>query len=280
MFPSAPQKRDSEATFLKGRFKRWLALLLLWTAITVVPFVSMLLLSLHSTSDIYAQWKRYAWTIAILITVLTAMSTVLAWFLLRELNWHSAAERNLAMLASTDGLTGVSNRWHFDDTIRREWRRARRDHAPIALLMIDADEFKIYNDSHGHQAGDQLLRVIGEAMLGSIRRGADLAARYGGDEFAVLLPGTTLEGAAQIADEIRERFNAGCRDQGLAQGGKISIGGASLVPERAVSHATLLSAADAALYRAKQGGRNRTELAEAALKAPPDAARPALVQAA
>src|SRR5882724_11455563 len=120
----------------------------------------------QATADIYAQWQRYAWTIAILITVLTAMSGVLAWFLLRELNWHSAAEQNLATLASTDGLTGLSNRWHFDETIRREWRRARRDHTPIALLMIDADEFKFYNDSHGHQAGDELRKVIGEAMQG------------------------------------------------------------------------------------------------------------------
>ena len=234
----------------------------------------------QATSDIYAQWQRYAWTIAILITVLTAMSAVLAWFLLRELNWHSAAEQNLAMLASTDGLTGLSNRWHFDETIRREWRRARRDHRPIALLMIDADEFKIYNDSHGHQAGDQLLKVIGEAMLGSIRRGNDLAARYGGDEFAVLLPGTSLEGAALVAAEIRERFDAGCRDQRLADSAKISIGCACLVPERAAGHAALLTAADGALYRAKAGGRNRTELAEAAFKASLDAARPALVQAA
>ena len=234
----------------------------------------------QATGDIYAQWHRYAWTISVLITVLTAMSAVLAWFLLRELNWHSAAEQSLAMLASTDGLTGLSNRWHFDDTIRREWRRARRDHAPIALLMIDADEFKIYNDSHGHQAGDQLLKVIGEAMLASIRRGTDLGARYGGDEFAVLLPGTSLEGAAQIADQIRERFNTGAREQGLADGAKISIGCASLVPERAAGHAALLTAADGALYRAKDGGRNRTELAEAAFKASLDATRPALEQAA
>jgi diguanylate cyclase (GGDEF)-like protein len=235
----------------------------------------------QATSDIYAQWHRYAWTIAILITVLTAMSAVLAWFLLRELNWHRAAEQSLAMLASTDGLTGLSNRWHFDDTIRREWRRARRDRAPIALLMIDADEFKIYNDSHGHLAGDQLLKVIGEAMLASVRRGTDLGARYGGDEFAVLLPGTSLEGAAEVADQIRERFNTGCRDQGLADGAnKISIGCACLIPERAAGHATLLAAADEALYRAKDGGRNRTELAEAAFKASLDATRPALVQAA
>jgi diguanylate cyclase (GGDEF)-like protein len=238
----------------------------------------------QTTGDIYTQWRRYAWTIAVLITALAAMSGVLGWFLLRELNWHTDAEQRLAMLASTDGLTGLSNRWHFDDTIRKEWRRARRDRTPVALLMIDADEFKIYNDTHGHQAGDQLLKVIGEAIAASIRRGTDLGARYGGDEFAALLPGTSLEGAAAVARNIREHFNRVCGEKGFAAGAakeaKISIGGAYLIPERGAGHAALLTAADEALYRAKDGGRNRTELAEAAFKASQDAPRPKIVQAA
>lgn len=216
------------------------------------------------TSDIYAQWRKYAWTIGFLIATLAAMSGALAWFLLRELNWHRDAEQKLAMLASTDGLTGLSNRWHFDQTIRREWRRARRDHTPVALLMIDADQFKVYNDTHGHQAGDRLLRMIGEAIAETIQRGADLGARYGGDEFAVLLSGTTLEGAARVADQIRRRFNADCAEQGVVDGAKMSIGAACLIPERTAGHAALLTAADEALYRAKDAGRNRTELAEAA----------------
>ena len=241
----------------------------------------------QATADIYAQWRRYAWIIGALIAALTAMTGALAWFLLRELNWHRDAQQHLATLASTDGLTGLSNRWHFDDTIRREWRRARRDHTPIALLMIDADEFKTYNDSHGHQAGDRLLRTIGESITGTIQRGADLGARYGGDEFAVLLPGTTLEGAARVADQIRQRFNADCLEQGTTDGSKISIGAACLFPERAASHTTLLTAADEALYRAKDAGRNRTELAEAAFLASlqpslaqPDEPSPALTKAA
>jgi diguanylate cyclase (GGDEF)-like protein len=238
----------------------------------------------QATGDIYAPWRSYAWTIAILVVALAAMSGALGWLLLRELNWHSETEQRLAMLATTDGLTGLSNRWHFDDTIRKEWRRARRDRTPVALLMIDADEFKAYNDSHGHLAGDGLLKVIGEAMLANVRRGADLGARYGGDEFAVLLPGTTLEGAAEVAGKIRAHFNRVCREQGLADGAKkearISIGAACLIPERGAGHSTLLTAADEALYRAKDGGRNRTELAEAAFKTSQEIARPALVAAA
>ena len=239
------------------------------------------------TSDIYAQWRKYAWTIGALMAALVAMSGALAWFLLRELNWHRDAEQKLATLASTDGLTGLSNRWHFDETIRREWRRARRDHLPISLLMIDADEFKVYNDTHGHQAGDRLLRMLGEAIGATVQRGADLGARYGGDEFAVLLPGTPLEGAAQVADQIRRRFNADCAEQGTAGGAKMSIGAACLIPERSTGHATLLTAADEALYRAKDAGRNRTELAEASYQAslPPQptpqiAPRPVLTTAA
>jgi diguanylate cyclase (GGDEF)-like protein len=239
----------------------------------------------QATADIYAQWRKYAWTIGLLIAALVAMSAALAWFLLRELNRHRDTERKLATLASTDGLTGLSNRWHFDETIRREWRRARRDHTPIALLMIDADEFKIYNDSHGHQAGDRLLRMIGEAIAETIQRGADLGARYGGDEFAVLLPGTTIEGAAQMADQIRRRLDAECAAQDIAAGARMSIGAASLIPERNSGHGALLTAADEALYRAKDGGRNRTELAEAAQPAPlprspSQQARPPMIKAA
>ncbi|AMN38792.1 GGDEF domain-containing protein [Rhodoplanes sp. Z2-YC6860] len=234
----------------------------------------------QSTGAIYAPWRSYAWTVAMLIVALVAMSGALGWLLLRELNWHSEAEQRLAMLASTDGLTGLSNRWHFDDTIRKEWRRARRDRTPVALLMIDADAFKTYNDTHGHQAGDELLKVIGEAMLANVRRGADLGARYGGDEFAVLLPGASLENAAEVAGKIRAHFNRVCRDKGLAEGARISIGVACLIPERSTGHAALLTAADEALYRAKDGGRNRTELAEAAFKASQEIAKPALVAAA
>ncbi len=107
----------------------------------------------QSTSDIYGQWRQYAWTLGLLIATLCAMSALLAWFLLRELKRHSRTEMKLAMLATTDGLTGLSNRWHFDETIRRAWRRASREQAPLALLMIDTDLFKAFNDSHGHQAG-------------------------------------------------------------------------------------------------------------------------------
>jgi diguanylate cyclase (GGDEF)-like protein len=115
--------------------------------------------------------------------------------LVAALKRRSAAESQLALLASTDGLTGLSNRRRFDDVFAREWLRAQRTKAPIALLMIDADNFKAYNDAHGHQAGDAALASIAACIASSARRASDLCARYGGEEFAVLLPGETVEGA-------------------------------------------------------------------------------------
>lgn len=226
----------------------------------------------QSTHDVFAQWRRYAWVIGLLTAALCVMSGTLATFLLRELKRRNIAERELATLASIDGLTGLSNRRHFDETIHREWRRGLREQTPLALLMIDTDLFKAYNDSHGHQAGDLLLKTIGGAIAVSIRRGIDLGARYGGDEFAVLLPATSLGGAARVADQIREQFITDCRTRGASDDARISVGVACLMPDAATDPSALLAAADGALYRAKNGGRNRTELAEPESVQPPEAA--------
>jgi len=211
----------------------------------------------QATEDIYAPWRRYAWTVGLLIAALCAMSGVLAWHLIRALRAQEQTRRELAALAATDGLTGLSNRWLFDETIGREWRRARHDGAPVSLLMIDADNFKDYNDRLGHQAGDRLLQTIGGAISECLRPDCDLGARYGGDEFAVLLPGLPIDGAAQVAERIRMRLAADCPDA------RISMGVSSVVPDRPETHAQLLEAADTALYRAKSEGRNRTVLNEA-----------------
>jgi Diguanylate cyclase, GGDEF domain len=107
----------------------------------------------RSTTDIFADWRRYAFTIALLVTA----PWILVFFLILELRKRGEAERNLAMLATTDELTGLANRRKFNETISREWRRAMRERQPIALIMLDADLFKDYNDRYGHQAGDRLL---------------------------------------------------------------------------------------------------------------------------
>jgi diguanylate cyclase (GGDEF)-like protein len=128
-------------------------------------------------------------------------------------------------------------------------------------MMLDADLFKEYNDRHGHQAGDKLLQMIGRAMSASIKRATDVAARYGGDEFSILLPSTPVEGATRVAELVRECLAELCFAYGVKEA-NLSIGVAAIVPEPGESHAALLATVDQALYRAKETGRNRIETAQ------------------
>lgn len=169
------------------------------------------------------------------------------------------ANRKLATLSVTDGLTGLSNRRHFDEVLRTEWARAHRQRLPLAVIMVDVDHFKKYNDRYGHQAGDACLIAVAQALQGCSRRGGDLAARYGGEEFALVLPDTGAAAALEVAEALREaveRLN-------IAHGGSvlrqvtISVGVAVELHERDGAPDALMRAADAALYRAKHGGRNR-----------------------
>jgi diguanylate cyclase (GGDEF)-like protein/PAS domain S-box-containing protein len=172
------------------------------------------------------------------------------------------ANAELSALASTDALTGLANRRQFDTTLRKEWFRALRDGAPLALLMIDIDHFKPLNDRHGHQIGDAYLSAVAGVIERNVRRAGDLAARYGGEEFAVVLPGTAAAGALDIAETIRRAIAAADYRAVLADGPAItvSIGVASIVPMAGGGAATLVHGADAALYHAKRNGRNRVEI--------------------
>lgn len=169
---------------------------------------------------------------------------------------------DLSALASTDSLTGLPNRRQFDATLNKEWYRALRDATPLALLMIDIDRFKPLNDRYGHPVGDAFLARVGAVILHNVRRAGDMAARYGGEEFAVVLPGTATAGALDIAELIRGAVaHADTRD--LVPGGHpltVSIGVAAMVPLAGGGAATLVHSADAALYQAKRGGRNRVDV--------------------
>jgi two-component system, chemotaxis family, response regulator WspR len=167
----------------------------------------------------------------------------------------------LSRLSTVDGLTGLANRRRFDEVLEQECRRARREVAPLTLIMTDVDFFKKYNDSYGHQGGDECLRRVAAVLAQGARRPADLAARYGGEEFALVLPHTTLEGAAVVAETLRAgvaALNLVHAASSVASHVTLSLGVAVAEPsEPELSPGGLLERADAALYEAKRGGRNR-----------------------
>ena len=171
---------------------------------------------------------------------------------LEQANAHLAnAIETLHRISTQDGLTGVANRRLFDETLALEWRRGARSRAPLSLLMLDIDHFKAFNDSAGHQAGDDCLRRVADSLRQSVHRAADLVARYGGEEFVILLPETDAEHARLIAESIRERIEV----QGQVTA---SIGLATCVPPRDCSGMdAFVRVADEALYDAKRLGRNR-----------------------
>ena len=180
-----------------------------------------------------------------------------------------AANRRLHGLAITDGLTGVANRRGLDAALAAEWRRVGRDNTHLALLLVDIDHFKSYNDHFGHQAGDDCLRRIATCLEASAcRRQGDLVARYGGEEFAVILPGADRFGAIDVAERLRDAVQAlGQPHPGSPTGlVTISIGVASahLTDDWANDPRQLVAVADRELYRAKQAGRNRVRCARAA----------------
>lgn len=170
------------------------------------------------------------------------------------------ANEALTKLSLVDGLTEIANRRHFDETLSRRWRVAARNGTPISLLLVDVDFFKVYNDTWGHQRGDSCLRLVAKAIQSSANRSEDLAARYGGEEFAVILGSTNEHGANLVAEALRirvERLQIEHGKSSVSPWVTVSIGIATIVPEKGSSQTELIRAADAALYEAKRSGRNR-----------------------
>jgi diguanylate cyclase (GGDEF)-like protein len=169
------------------------------------------------------------------------------------------AKREMEILASLDGLTGVANRRFFDERLEEEWKRASRAESHISLLIADIDYFKSYNDANGHLAGDECLKKVAKTLWESVRRPSDLLARYGGEEFAALLPNTEIGGALRLAETMNSRIQAMSVIHPDSRAGNrltVSIGVASMVPQRNSSQLDLIKAADDALYKAKREGRN------------------------
>lgn len=171
-----------------------------------------------------------------------------------------SANRELQRLVSVDGLTQIANRRCFDKTLESEWRRMARYKQPLSLILCDIDFFKLYNDTYGHQGGDECLKAVAEILARNARRGGDLAARYGGEEFAVILPRTDARGALRVAELIHSDLKARAIPHAGSKVSKfvtISMGVAIAVSDPKLSIEGLIGDADRALYRAKLEGRDR-----------------------
>jgi two-component system chemotaxis family response regulator WspR len=174
------------------------------------------------------------------------------------------SNRELKRLSSMDGLTGVANRRQFDNTLTNEWQRAIRSDMPLSLLFADIDFFKRYNDHYGHQAGDDCLKKVATALTTTVHRPADLVSRYGGEEFVMILPDTTSEGALAVAQKVLHSVRSLSiphENSDAADHITLSIGVATLCPQEGSNPEELIEAADQALYRAKERGRNQIEVA-------------------
>jgi diguanylate cyclase (GGDEF)-like protein len=228
------------------------------------------LLTAVSEEQALARWTHELQSRILGVTFLVAIIGILGWRLVGELQRREQMEAELAILATTDGLTGLANRRAFDRRLETEWLRASRDGTALSLLLIDVDQFKAYNDVYGHQAGDECLRAIAQILSDNVNRPGDLVARYGGEEIVVLLSDTGEAGAASVAENLRRKIQAASLRHEANPPNfilTISIGSVTRSPSRERSRmipADLVNLADKALYRAKQNGRNCVATAKAA----------------
>jgi diguanylate cyclase (GGDEF)-like protein len=172
------------------------------------------------------------------------------------------ANKDLQKQTLIDGLTGIANRRYFDQVLHEEWRRAMRSNEPMSFILGDIDHFKLFNDFYGHHEGDECLRQIAETLNRLARRPGDLVARYGGEEFGIILSHTSAKDAYLLAEKARMavlNLKLAHNPSDVSEFVTISLGVASIVPERTTSPQTLIEAADRALYRAKSGGRNQVQ---------------------
>ena len=212
------------------------------------------------TEDIYAEWRRRAWAIGIVMGVLEVLGVMMTIAFAKQFRLRLEMEERLQILADTDSLTGLGSRRALDTALNVEWRRARRNKQSLAVLMVDVDNFKDFNDHYGHVTGDSALRTVAQSILENIRRPGDIAGRYGGEEFCVLLPNTELAGAVQLAETIRSAVLVTDQPHVTSPVGTLSVSiGVAAFDGDAMSGATaeqLVHRADQRLYEAKGAGRN------------------------
>ena len=229
--------------------------------------------SFYLQPHFYQTWWFYALCALLLVILCAALYQVSVRVRERNLldlvqeRTQQLADANalLRRLSNLDGLTGIANRRHFEESMNHEWARARRTDAAIAVVMIDIDCFKDFNDGYGHQRGDDCLKQVASVLQASLLRAGDLVARYGGDEFIAVLANTGAEAAFKIAEMLRARIYGLkiTHEKSPARCVTISLGVASCVPSEDQTPMDLIALSDRALYRAKRRGRNRTVQADA-----------------
>ncbi|MDW3683009.1 sensor domain-containing diguanylate cyclase [Cupriavidus sp. CV2] len=213
-----------------------------------------------ATNDIYAEWKRRAWAIGSVVAVLDFLIVMMSVMFANQFRKRLGMEQQLQLLANTDSLTGVGTRRLLDSTLDAEWRRASRNKQGLSALMVDADNFKSFNDHYGHATGDRALRTIACCIVENIRRPGDFVGRYGGEEFCVLLPNTDLRHAVQVAEKIRSAVLATDQANLTSPSGRLSVSiGVAFFDGNSMPGDTpdrLVHLADQRLYEAKAAGRN------------------------
>ena len=234
-------------------------------AFTQVGDLPLVLNVALATGDIEAQWRAKALVIGATVLALCGLTMGLSLLFGRELNRRAAMQAELAHLSYTDALTGLPNRRRFDEVFSRTWMSACRTGQPLALLIVDADHFKRYNDRYGHAVGDEVLKGLAACLRASVHRPDDLVARVGGEEFAILLPETDVEGALRIAGKLHAAISSlAVPSAGIGAGAVTVSVGLAVGPADTTSPNDLYRKADAALYAAKEGGRNQTRCAPGA----------------
>ncbi|MDV2986103.1 UNVERIFIED_CONTAM: sensor domain-containing diguanylate cyclase [Methylobacteriaceae bacterium AG10] len=230
-------------------------------AFTPVGDLPLILNVALGTREIEAEWRSKATVIGLAVLVLCGLTILLSLLFGRELRRRAAMQAELAQLARTDTLTGLANRRHFEEAFARASRLSRRTGRPLSLLVVDADHFKRYNDRYGHAVGDAVLKGLAQGLTASLRRPGDLAARVGGEEFAVLMPETDRDGALRVAEAIHGAATALAVPSAGIEPGTVTVSIGLAVTSAGGVGEDLYRRADAALYEAKEGGRNRTRCA-------------------
>jgi diguanylate cyclase (GGDEF)-like protein len=215
-----------------------------------------------SKEELFRTWRGKAEILGFTTLVLALTLATLGLSLAGELRRRREAENELRLVASTDGLTGLYNRRSFDEFAVREWTRSVKTKSSFSLLIVDVDNFKQLNDLFGHQRGDEALKVIASRIQTLSGGPSDLAFRYGGEEFVIILPGASLDEAIRVAENLRQRVADALigTPEGCCSSVTVSIGIASRMPEQGNDISEAIAAADKALYEAKAQGRNRVKV--------------------